>query len=62
MDLDPENKTLYSTQYQEAFQKYVDTEYCTNQYSLPVIIPERVTSTMLCPSARASGSGQYSFD
>ena len=40
----------------------MDAEYCTNPNSLPVIIPERVTTTMLCPSARASGSGQSSFD
>jgi hypothetical protein len=28
MDINPEDKTSYTTQYQEAFLKYVENEYC----------------------------------
>jgi len=28
MDIDPEDETSYTTQYQEAFLKYVENEYC----------------------------------
>jgi len=28
MDINPEDKTSYTTEYQEAFSKYVENEYC----------------------------------
>jgi len=28
MDINPEDETFYTTQYQEAFPKYVEKEYC----------------------------------
>jgi len=29
LDINPEDETSYTTQYQEAFLKYVENEYCT---------------------------------
>jgi hypothetical protein len=31
IDINPEDETLYTTQYQEAFMKYVENEYCAKQ-------------------------------
>jgi len=36
IDINPEDKSSYTTQYQEAFLKYVENKYCTNQRRLPV--------------------------
>jgi hypothetical protein len=36
MDFNPEDETSYTTQYQEAFLKYVETEYCAKHGSVPV--------------------------
>jgi len=58
----PEVKTSYTTEYQEAFQKYMQTEFCSNYRHVPVTKPERVPCNNPFPSATASGSDQSSFD
>jgi len=62
MDINPEDKTSYTTQYQEAFLKYVENEYWAKHRCVPVNKLETVRSSNLVPSATASGSYQSSFD
>jgi len=62
MDINPEDETSYTTQYQEAFLKYVENEYCAKHQRAPVNKLETVPSSNLVPSAMASGSYQLSFD
>jgi len=62
MDINPEDETSYTTQYQEAFLKYVENEYCAKLRRAPVHKLEKVRSSNLVPSATASGSYQSSFD
>jgi len=62
MDIDPENKTSYTRQYQEAFLNYVENEYCAKHWHVPVKKLDTVPSNNLVPSAMASGSYQSSFD
>jgi len=62
MDIHPEDKTSYTTQYQEAFPKYVENEYCAKKPRVPVNELETVPSNNLLPSATASGSYQSSVD
>ena len=62
MDINPEDETSYTTQYQEVFLKYVENEYCASHRRVPVNQFGTVLSSNLVPSATASGSGQSSFD
>jgi len=62
LDINPEDETSYTTQYQEAFLKYVENEYCDKHRSVRVNKLETVPSSNLIPSATASGSYQSSFD
>jgi len=62
MDINPENRTAYSTQYQEAFLKYVENEYCAKHRRLLVIEPENVPNNNLFSSGMACWSGQSSQD
>jgi len=62
MDLNPEDETFYTTQYQEASLKYVEDEYCPKHRRQPVNELETVPSNNLLPSATASGCYQTSFD
>jgi hypothetical protein len=62
MDINPEDETSYTTQYQEAFLKYVENEYCAKHRRVPVNKPETLPSSNLVPSATDSGSYQSSFD
>jgi len=62
MDINPEYETSYTTQYQEAFLKYVVNKYCAKHQRVPVDMHERVPSSNPIPSAMASGSYQSSFD
>ena len=62
MDINPEDETSYTTQYQDAFLKYVENEYCAKHRHAPVSTLETVLSCNLVPSATASGSYQSSFD
>jgi len=62
MDINPEDEISYTTQYQEAFLKYVENEYCAKHRRVPVNKLETVPSSNLMPSAMATGSYQSSFD
>jgi len=62
MDIDPEDEISYTIQYQEAFLKYVENQYCTKHRRVPVNKLETVPSSNLVSSAMASGSYQSSFD
>jgi len=62
IDINPEDETFYTTQYQEAFPRYVENEYCAKHRRVPVNKLETVPSSNLLPSARSSGSYQSSFD
>jgi len=62
MDMNPEDDTSFTTQYQEAFLKYVENEYCAKHQRVPVNKLETIPSNNLLPSATASGSYQSSFD
>jgi len=62
MDVNPEDETFYTTQYKEAFLKYVEYEYCAKHRRVPVNKLDCLLSTELIPSATASGSCQSSFD
>jgi len=62
MDINPVDETSYTTQYQEAFLKYMENEYCAKHRRVPVNKPKSLPSSKLVPSATASGSCQSSFD
>jgi len=62
MDINPDDETSYTTQYQEAFLKYVENEYCAKHRCVLVNKQESLPSSNLIPSAPASGSCQSSFD
>jgi len=62
MDINSEDETSYTTQYQEAFLKYVENEYCAKHRRVPVNKLKTVPNSSLIPSATASGSCQSSFD
>jgi hypothetical protein len=62
MDVNLEDETSYTIQYQEAFLKCVENEYCAKDRPLPVNKLETVPSRNLIPSATASGSYKSSFD
>jgi len=62
MDINPDDETSYTTQYQEAFLKYVENEYCAKLRRAPVNELEILPSSNLVPSATASGSYQSSFN
>jgi len=62
MDIDSEDETSYSTEYQEAFLKYVENKYCSNHQRVPVNEHNSLLSSNLIPSATASGSCQSFFD
>jgi len=62
MDLNPEDERSYTTQYQDAFLKYVWSEYCAKHRHVPVNKLEIVPTSNLFPSATDSGSYQSSFD
>jgi len=62
MDINPEDETSYTAQYQESFPKYVEDEYCAKHGRMPVNKLEMVRSSNLVPSVRASWSYQSSLD
>jgi hypothetical protein len=62
MDMTLVDETSYTTQYQEAFLKYVKNEYCTNHQRVPVNKFETVQNSNFVPSATAAGFFQLSFD
>jgi len=62
MDINAKDKTSYTTQYQEAFLKYMETKYYAEHRRLPVTKPESIPSNNLLSSAMASRSGPSSYD
>jgi len=62
MDINPEDETSDTTQYQEALLKYVEDEYCATQWWGPVNKLEAVPTQNLVPSATASALYQSSSD
>jgi len=62
IDINPEDESSYTTQYQEASLKYVENQYCAKHRHVPVNKLEMVPSCNLVPSATASGSYQSSLD
>jgi len=62
IDINPEHKTFYITQYQEAFLKYVEKEYCAKHRRVLVNKLERLTIRSRVPSTTAPGFCQLSFD
>ena len=62
MDINPDDETLYTTQYQEAFLKYVENENWAKQRGLPCMEPESILSNNHFSSAMASRSGHSFYD
>ena len=62
MDINPHDKTSYTTQFKEAILKYVENQYCAKHQRVLVNEPENVLSSNLVPSSMASASRQLSFD
>jgi len=62
MDINPKDETSYTTQYQEAFLKYVENEYSAKHRCLPVSTPKSIPNNNLVSSGMASRSGQSFSD
>jgi len=62
MDINPEEETSYTTQYQKAILKYIENEYCAKHRRVLVNKHESLPSSNPIPSAQASGRCQSSFD
>jgi len=62
MEINPEDETSSTTQYQQAFLKYVENEYCTKHGRVPINILQSLLSSNPISSAMASGSCQSSSD
>ena len=61
-DINPEDETSYTTQYQEAFLMYVENEYCAKHRRMPINKPQSLLSSNHISYATASQCGQSSFD
>jgi hypothetical protein len=62
MDINPEDGTSYTIQYEDAFLMYVENKYCAKYRRLPVTKPENTLNHHCSSSAMASRSGQSSYD
>ena len=62
IDINPEEETSYTTQYQEAFLMYVENEYSAKHRRMQVNKLEPIMSSNLVPSVTASGSYRSSCD
>ena len=62
MDINPEDETSITAQYQEAILKYEENEYCGKDQRVPVNKLETVPSSNLVSSPTASRSYQASVD
>jgi len=62
MDINPEDETSYTIQFQQDFLKYVENEYYAKHRHLPVTMLENTPNNNSSSSARASRSGQSSCD
>jgi len=62
MDINPVDETFSTTQFQEAFLKYVENEYCAKHRRMPVNKPQSLLSSNHISAATASQSCQSSFN
>jgi hypothetical protein len=62
MDINLEDETSYTTQYQNAFLRNVEKEYSAKDRCVPVNKLETLPSSNLVPCATASGFYQSYFD
>jgi len=62
MDINPEDEISYTAQYPEAFLKFVENEYCTKHWRVPINKLQSLPSSNPISSATASGSCQSFFD
>jgi hypothetical protein len=62
MDINPEEVTSYTRQYQEAFLKNVETEHCAKHEFVPDNTFDTLSSSNLIASATALGSYQSSVE
>ena len=62
MDINPEDETFYTTQYQGALVNNVNNEYCAKHRRMYIIKPDNVPDRNHLPSGKASGFGQLSVD
>jgi hypothetical protein len=54
MDINYEYESSDTTQYKEAFQMYMENEYCTIQRGLPILKPKSTPSNNIFPSTMTS--------
>jgi len=62
IDWNPGEETFYTTQYQEAYLKNVENDYCTKHICLPVHKPESILNSNLVSSAMACRHGHSLYD
>jgi len=62
MDINSQDETFYTTQYQEALLKYVENEYCAKHRRVPVNTYQSLPSSDHISFTTASRSGQSSID
>jgi hypothetical protein len=62
MDINPEDETSYTDQYQEVFLKYVENEFCAKHRRVPINKLQSLPSCNPISSTIVSASGQSSFD
>jgi len=62
MDINTEDETSYTTQYQEAILMDVENECCAKHRQWSVINHDNVRGLNLFPSAKASKFGQSSVE
>jgi len=57
MDVNPKDEISHTTQYCEAFLKYVEQSYCAQYRPMCIIKPENVPGSNFFPSAKAARFG-----
>ena len=62
MDINPDDETFYTTQYQETFLMYLENEYCAKHWRVPVNKHESLQKSNLTLSETVLASCQSSFD
>jgi len=62
MDINPEDETSYTAQYQEAILKNLANDRSATHRRIPVIQPENVPPSNIFLTPMASGFGHSSFD
>jgi hypothetical protein len=62
IDINPEDKSCYSTQYQETLHQYVKNGYSAKHRRVPDNRVNCIPSNIIILSATAAGSGLWAFD